>query len=454
MSKKIILVDNELKLINHVLNDTDWIIEVLITINKDNQYVENDRVISIYSEEEFWNNRDLEYFDYTDLKYLWKAQLKMENTYNRFCSDFQMGKWNYYRSYALVRKIFTTHRIDFVIVKGLNHGYGWDRMITEYATFLDIASYNIEGSLYKKRIIYDNKNKKLLERQHNNVNVNEVVFYPQEVDQEVTFGKTFWERVYKFFYNHFGSLGLDFIKCVRYKNNGKDRFGNTIKDRFKMLKKIKKTKKYYDQISAEIDTTQKYICYALHYEPEASVAGRADIMDSQLVVIQMLANNLPEGWVLYVKEHTIQYWINYSKRYFNLHGLSVFKTKRMYEEISKMKNVKLLKSDSDNRLIIENCQAIATMSGTIGIEAATYKKPVLIFAAERAIYKHMNGYYKISSNEECKNAIKEILEGKECVYDNYTEICNRYLIDFSNEVCGYWNAVQIINSEILRIEQN
>ena len=65
-----------------------------------------------------------EYFDYTDLKYLWKAQLKMENTYNRFCSDFQMGKWNYYRSYALVRKIFTTHRIDFVIVNGENAADG------------------------------------------------------------------------------------------------------------------------------------------------------------------------------------------------------------------------------------------------------------------------------------------------------------------------------------------
>ena len=75
-TKHILLVDNELKIIEHVLKNTNWIIEVLVTINKNNKYSNISRVKKIYTEEDFLKNDNLSGFEYNDLNYLWHAQLK------------------------------------------------------------------------------------------------------------------------------------------------------------------------------------------------------------------------------------------------------------------------------------------------------------------------------------------------------------------------------------------
>ena len=95
VKKHIVLVDNELKIIEHVIEETDWIVECLITINSKNKYSDNPRIKKIYAESDFLNNKCLKGFDYYDLNHLWHAQLRMENCFNRFLADYQIAKWNF-----------------------------------------------------------------------------------------------------------------------------------------------------------------------------------------------------------------------------------------------------------------------------------------------------------------------------------------------------------------------
>ena len=73
------------------------------------------------------------------------------------------------------------------------------------------------------------------------------------------------------------------------------------------------------------------------------------------------------------------------------------------------------------------------MSGTIIAEAIVYRKPVLVFSPERTIYKYVQDVFTIRSNEDCRNATKSIMYGFTPLYNNFTEICNKLLISFSDE---------------------
>nr|MCR5756163.1 hypothetical protein [Acetatifactor sp.] len=157
----IVLVDNELKILPFVLSETDWIIEALVTVSLNDSLCNNDRIKNTYHELDFWNNDDLSGFEYNDLADLWEAQLKIENATNREIADYQIAKYTFYRGYAVVKRIMNRN-VDMIIVKGPNHGYCYDRLLTSMATIKGIHSFNIEEKLLNKRGIYDNLSKKLI----------------------------------------------------------------------------------------------------------------------------------------------------------------------------------------------------------------------------------------------------------------------------------------------------
>lgn len=447
--KNIVLVDNELKVIEHILEQTEWQIEVLVTITRKNRYVNNPRVKKIYTEEDFYKNRDLGGFEYEDLKHLWNAQLKVEDCYGRFLEDYQIGKWNYYRGYALVKQIFDNSQIDFVIVKGMNHGHTWDRLITAYATYKKIVSYNIEVMLQYTRIVYNNYTCKLIEvGNESRVDLRNSLFYEEDFGNEKIVKKDFWSQIYKISYRFFGSLGLDIAKCIRYRDLGEDRLGVSVFERIEQYRKITRCRKYVDSLSVEFNPKRKYIFFALHFEPEAAVAGRA-VMESQIAAIQMIASNLPNGWIVYVKEHPSQYIINKTNFYTYLYGVGVFKSKRFYQEINNIDKVRFLKKEIESKTILQNCQAVATLNGTIAAEAVSFGKPVMLFAAERTIFEVAKGFYIVHSYRECRDYVKKIIAHEPVNYDDYEEVCQKYIIDFSNESQGFKQAVKAIKMEML-----
>ena len=63
------------------------------------------------------------------------------------------------------------------------------------------------------------------------------------------------------------------------------------------------------KLEVEPKPNEKFFYYALHFEPEGSIQTRVT-MESQLTIIKLLSECIPEGYFLYVKEHPWQFRLN------------------------------------------------------------------------------------------------------------------------------------------------
>ncbi len=450
MQKKVLVVDYKLKVVNQILKNTDWIIEVLITTIDKVIHIKNERIKKVYTQDDFLQNNDLQNLVYEDFYSFWHAQLKIENGFNRRLVDYQLGKWSYYRGFALAKKIFEEHEIDLVIVRGLNHGWTYDRLITDMASNRGINNYNIEDALENTWSVYNNLTNKMILIEDNTIAIEKVLFYqlPQNI---MPYSKEGFEGyLYRVAYKFFGTLGIEFMDYVFKGNYNKNILRTTIFERILGYRKFIQASKYFDSVAVDLDIHENYVCYAMQFEPEAAVSGKAE-MDSQIAVIQMLASSLPRGWKLYVKEHPHQFCVNRNALFAGdvyIYASGAFKSKRFYQEINKIKRVTFLKKETDMKRVITHCRAMATMTGSVAAEVVSYRKPVLVFAAERTVFKLAKGFFNIASYEECKRAMMKIFQGDDVAYDDFEEVCAKYLIDISDEIAGCRIAVKAIQADI------
>ncbi|TXJ94673.1 hypothetical protein [Flagellimonas pelagia] len=117
--------------------------------------------------------------------------------------------------------------------------------------------------------------------------------------------------------------------------------------------------------SFEVIQDKKYVLYTLHMQPEASVDVVGAYYDNQLKNIINIWRILPDDWFIVIKEHSNAIG-NRSPKFFKS-----FKT---------LRNSILLHERVDSHKIIENAQAIFTVSGTIAYEAALKGKMAFTFA--------------------------------------------------------------------------
>ena len=160
--------------------------------------------------------------------------------------------------------------------------------------------------------------------------------------------------------------------------------------------------KEYKSVQTEPDFNKKYIYAPLNYQPESTTCPQGDMFVDQILMIEILSAALPEDWVIYVKEHPTQIYsrgINYfSSRY-----------RGYYRKIASLKNVYLIPIGTDTFTLLNKSQAVATVTGTAGWEAAFRLKPALIFGYPR--YRDCPGLFKVRSVASCQKAIKEIRFG-------------------------------------------
>lgn len=130
-------------------------------------------------------------------------------------------------------------------------------------------------------------------------------------------------------------------------------------DPLKFYFRYQKAKKYYNQA----DYTKRYVYFPLHFQPEASTLVCAPKYENQIVFIDALAKSIPAGTLLYVKEH----YAKLGNR--NLH---------FYDELKKYPNVVLIDPWESSRKLIENSEAVVTLTGSAGYEAMLLRKPVIL----------------------------------------------------------------------------
>lgn len=142
--------------------------------------------------------------------------------------------------------------------------------------------------------------------------------------------------------------------------------------------RLREAKRFYQKHSIKMDPQQKYIFYAIHFEPEASTGVIADLQN-QLTIIQILHQALPKDWLLYLKEHPHQYDINNILDHYYLTNIEFFKDIRFYEEILKLKNARLIDLHTPSKELITHSYATATINGSIILESLLSQKHCITF---------------------------------------------------------------------------
>lgn len=163
----------------------------------------------------------------------------------------------------------------------------------------------------------------------------------------------------------------------------------------------KRLKKSYDYLAVKADLTKPYIYVALHYQPEKTTSPEGDVFVEQWLMVQMLSHLAPDGWVVYIKEHSSQF----AERLYGEQG----RTHDFYERLSKFKNVKLISSQTSSFDLIDSAKAVATVTGTVGLESVIRSVPVLSFG--HAWYALCEGVFTIKDNVELIEALKNVEHG-------------------------------------------
>lgn len=223
---------------------------------------------------------------------------------------------------------------------------------------------------------------------------------------EIRFGVTnvfkAWETDISHIYSKYGySMCLKFVgECIR----NMPKFAKTGMETYKrwkyarpVWKRTVELNRFYDSIAEMPVEGERYIYFAMHYQPEASSnpLGGREYAD-QIFAIHLLARSVPTDMKVYVKVHPEQ--------------LAPLRSKEYYADIKRISNVRIIKAAGSTYELIQNAVAVSSLTGTACWEAQFFGIPAILFG-----YSHKNLAplsYHVRTYEECKKAIKDIEENK------------------------------------------
>ncbi len=115
----------------------------------------------------------------------------------------------------------------------------------------------------------------------------------------------------------------------------------------------------------QIDIEQRFIYFPLQLQPEMTTSSLGGMFRDQLLAIEKLSGILPSDVKIYVKENPKQG--AYSRGPFFFHRLN------------RIPNVVFMPSFANTNTLIAHCEAVATITGTVGWEAIRKGKKAIVF---------------------------------------------------------------------------
>ncbi len=165
----------------------------------------------------------------------------------------------------------------------------------------------------------------------------------------------------------------------------------------------KKLKKFYESIcdsSFDLPNTKPYIVVFLQLQPERSTNPEGGVFAQQWLVVQMLSRVCSEnGWKIYVKEHPSTF----------MTGPKLYRGEWFYNGLMALPNVSLISTSVDSIKLLKKAKAVATVTGTVGLEAVTNGIPALLFG--ESPFFGCEGTFRIRNYEDLKKAISSINDG-------------------------------------------
>lgn len=129
---------------------------------------------------------------------------------------------------------------------------------------------------------------------------------------------------------------------------------------------------------ADLEAVGDFVYFPLHLEPEMNVHVLGRRFSNQVDAIQAMAEALPSGWNLLLKENPKQGY---------MHRGDAF-----YQRLRMLPSVRFVADDIPSGRLIEKCRLVATIIGTAGYEAMLMGKSCIHFGD--AWYEGLPGAYR------------------------------------------------------------
>lgn len=149
---------------------------------------------------------------------------------------------------------------------------------------------------------------------------------------------------------------------------------------------------------AHANRPHRYIVFALHVMPEASILGTDPEIADQFSLIRRLSMNVPAGVQILCKAHPGDRFgrdleIGFLKRLCTLHNVAL---------VPANENIGSFFSDP-------RCLAVATINGSVAIESIMESKPCFLFG--KGIFAAANCFLKPSSDQEFFEQVSALVAG-------------------------------------------
>lgn len=163
-----------------------------------------------------------------------------------------------------------------------------------------------------------------------------------------------------------------------------------------------KLKHYYRQLASPVELSRPYIYLPLAYQPELSSSPEGGLFVEQLLMVDLLSQAAPPDWLVYVKEHPIQFT-------YSLGTNRSVRSHEFYDELMARPNVRLVPLETVPFALIDNARAVATVTGTSGWEAMVRGKPVLYFGYPW--WQGCPGSFHTPDLKSCREALDQVAAG-------------------------------------------
>lgn len=414
-NRNIILMDRETKLCQYILQNTEWIIQCLVVETKEMSHFHNNpRVKNIVPYDNLLYIQNVQNININLLETMRDIQLDCETTLHRCMHDNILAKYIYYVHLSFFYEIFQKNNIDFVLCSETNLGVPGIVIPLGLARNYKIPAYTIDPDL-SFSLIYRYNNEEFVDTcAISQVNLKNKAYVPYEPDEIC------WKPSCKIILKNMlqklgGQLLIEFFICLSHFDfKYYTRLGVHVNywDKLYSYFKFKKAISFYHQNSIIPDLKKKFIYFSLHVEPEAVILARVGL-DNQLLLIKMLANAIPQDWIIYVKEHPHQLKINNPECGYFINNIDYYKSLNFYQELTKIKNVRLVNLDVHPKDLTSHAQAVASIGGSISVEAWLLKIPAINFCPKQAFGALLSNSMGIESYDDVKHAVDVLCHNRE-----------------------------------------
>ena len=458
--KKIFLVDRQANsmVLESVLRNTDWYVQILIVLDEEHKkkYCNHERIGIVYTATEFFVLEETANVDFYKCKQYEDLFKIIDAGMYRIKADYQFTRYNFYMGVTIWEKMFDKYSPDLCLLAGIVHGLTIDSLMLGVARKKNVPGYLISD--INLLITYKNWGDDILtlksEYRQNDIQnaVKKVAHYYYQLEpnkHKIYSVKRFISLIiYKIGGETLRKIILSILNRSAYFTWYKGR-----KIQTSIFNHVIKTLQWKyitsnnDAKSIRANCNSKYVMYFLHFEPEATITHYASFMDSQIIIIKMIAQSLPKGWKFYVKEHPDSRKLHDDTFAYFAEFYEPYNSTWYWNSIRNTPNVEFIRVKEDATKLIKNASAVATIAGTVIMESILENIPCLVFGDARKIpYSSINGIYNITSTDDCLRALNEIDNSAWKGYGNIEKTLSACLLTCDEN--GYDSAVKNIIEDV------